>query len=190
LSGGQINCTDCHGNNDASGARGPHGSSVRHLLKANYVTTDGIRESPTTYALCYRCHNREAVLRDSRFEEHREHIDNEDISCASCHNPHGSVGNRALIRFGSGLPTPGVAPSARTGRLEFISTSPGSGACYLTCHGEDHDPKTYGGFGAVVEPTGSLGDGPTLRPFPERSWPPPLRRPPAPIEPPPPEPPG
>jgi hypothetical protein len=38
----------------------------------------------------------------------------------------------------------GVSPSLATDRLLFESFGPGSGACYLTCHGRDHAPEAYG----------------------------------------------
>ena len=143
LRGREINCSDCHGNSDPQGARGPHGSPEAFLLKARYVTVDGAA-SDSGAALCYGCHDREAVLRASPFPGHQTHVERIKASCATCHSGHGSVGNRALIRFGEETLIAGVAPSAQTGRLAFVSTGPGSGACYLTCHGRDHAPETYG----------------------------------------------
>ncbi len=143
LEGGQINCTDCHGNADPAGPRGPHGSPVQYILRRGYLTTDG-PESEEAYALCYACHDRGKVLQSAAFPEHGEHIEKVGTSCATCHNPHGSVINRALIRFGEETIISGVAPSPSTGRLAFESTGPGSGACYLICHGRDHGPATYG----------------------------------------------
>ncbi|NOZ77989.1 MAG: hypothetical protein GXP48_02170 [Acidobacteria bacterium] len=143
LRGKQISCTDCHGNSNPAGPRGPHGSAVQYILRLNYVTTDG-PESPNAYALCYACHDRKKVLDSTAFPEHGEHIVKIGASCATCHNPHGSVINRALIRFGEETIISGVAPSPSTGRLAFVSTGPGSGACYLLCHGKDHGPATYG----------------------------------------------
>jgi len=151
LAGRHINCTDCHGNSDPTGPTGPHGSAVPFLLRANYTTTDGADESPSTYALCYVCHQRERVLVTSPFPEHGRHIIKEDASCATCHNPHGSVDNRALIRFGEEVLVAGVSPSAETGRLAFVSDAPGSGACYLTCHGVDHAPEAYGSMKLMLE---------------------------------------
>ena len=40
--------------------------------------------------------------------------------------------------------TAGITPSLKTGRLAFVSDAPGSGACYLNCHGVEHGPQTYG----------------------------------------------
>ncbi len=141
LAGREISCTDCHGNSDPSGPRGPHGSDVRHLLRWRYATVDGSAGSDDAYALCYSCHRSEQVLADeSRFPFHRLHVVDQRTACATCHDPHGSVQNRALIRYQA---TGTVAPSA-SGVLLFRSTSPGDGTCYLTCHGRNHDPEVYG----------------------------------------------
>jgi hypothetical protein len=139
-----VNCTDCHGSDDRSGPRGPHGSRTRRLLSRSYVTLDGTGESAEAFALCYGCHDREAILGRSAFPGHRGHIVDRKTTCATCHSAHGSVGNRALIRFGEDATLGSVAPSAKGGRLAFVSTGPGSGSCYLSCHGKDHGPESYG----------------------------------------------
>jgi len=144
LSGREINCTDCHGNDDPAGRRGPHGSRVAPLLGFRYVKSDDAAESPDTYALCYDCHDRNRLLSGSLFPEHGEHITDVKASCSTCHNPHGSVPHRALIRFGEDTTSTGVSVSSSTGRLDFVSEEPGSGSCWLSCHGVDHGPKSYG----------------------------------------------
>jgi predicted CXXCH cytochrome family protein len=154
LAGREINCTDCHGNANPRGPRGPHGSTEPFILRAPYATLDGSPESPRTYALCYGCHRRQAVLNSSAFEEHGKHITDVRASCATCHTPHGSVGNRALIRFGEETAFAAVSPSVTTGRLRFVSGGPGSGACYLTCHGRDHGPEGYGALKPQLGPGG------------------------------------
>lgn len=178
LAGREINCTDCHGNSQPGGARGPHGSSQPFLLRQGYATSDGVQESPSAYALCYTCHRREAVLESAVFPEHRLHIEDERTSCATCHDPHGSVNSRSLIRFGEATPTPGVGPSLATGRLEFVSSGPGSGTCYLSCHGRDHAPEGYGALDDLrLQAPGGFGSQPPvgLEP-PARRAPPPSRR--------------
>jgi cytochrome c553 len=150
LSGTEIDCTDCHGNSDPEGPAGPHGSRVQFLLRAAYTTVDGSPESASAYTLCYTCHEQEQVLDSPAFPEHRRHVVELRASCATCHNAHGSVANRSLIRFGEETIISGVSPSASTGRLAFVSDSAGSGTCYLTCHGWDHAPATYGG--AIAPP--------------------------------------
>lgn len=143
-SGKFVNCTDCHGSDNPSGTRGPHGSRTRKLLSRSYATLDGTGESEEAFALCYGCHDRESVLGRSAFPGHRGHIVDLKTACATCHSAHGSVGNRALIRFGEDATFGSVAPSAKGGRLAFVSTGPGSGSCYLSCHGKDHGPESYG----------------------------------------------
>ncbi len=117
---------------------------MRFLLVAGHTTVDGREESDAAYGLCYTCHQRESVLAASAFPEHGSHIIEEKAACATCHNAHGSVRNRALIRFGEETIISGVSPSARTGKLAFESDGPGSGACFLTCHSYDHAPEAYG----------------------------------------------
>jgi predicted CXXCH cytochrome family protein len=167
LAGQGVNCTDCHGNSDSRGPRGPHGSSVRFILRSAYTTADGSQESLQTYSLCYDCHAREQVLDSPAFPPHRLHVEEEMTSCATCHSAHGSVRNRSLIRFGEETILAGaVSPSATTGQVAFLSDSEGSGSCYLTCHGYDHAPATYG-FSAAGE-LGTTGvqslDGLLIRP--------------------------
>ena len=145
-----MNCTDCHTNDDRSGPRGPHGSRVLKLLGNAYALADGQVESPAAYALCYGCHGRASILSDASFTEHKKHVAEEKTSCATCHNPHGATSARALIRFNEPAPGTGVTPSS-SGRLEFISSTPGRGTCYLTCHGKNHDPLTYGGGALGME---------------------------------------
>ncbi len=144
LSGRQINCTDCHGNDDPSGPKGPHGSNVPFLLRSEYVTGNGRAESSQTYSLCYSCHDRDVVLDLPNFPEHANHIVDNRVSCATCHSAHGSVINSRLIRFGEETHIAGVSPSLSTGKLSFVSDGAGSGACFLTCHGHDHGPEGYG----------------------------------------------
>ncbi len=160
LSGREVNCTDCHGNSDPSGPRGPHGSAVRYILRRAYSTSDG-EESVIAYRLCYTCHVREKIFEDlSPFPLHETHVRGEGASCATCHSAHGSINNRALVRFGEETVIGGVSPSA-SGRLSFESSSPGSGQCYLTCHGVDHDPM---GYGLAADPAAWMRNGFPPRP--------------------------
>jgi predicted CXXCH cytochrome family protein len=142
--GGEVNCTDCHGNDDPRGIRGPHASGVRYILRNAYTVVDGDEESEATYALCYQCHDRNVILKSPVFSGHGRHISNYRASCATCHSAHGSLDNRALIRFGEERAFSGVGPSIQAGTLAFESEGPGSGACYVTCHGYDHAPEVYG----------------------------------------------
>lgn len=142
-----IGCADCHGSDSSSSPRGPHGSNYEHILVDNYSTRDNQAESPFTYALCYRCHNRTSILGNESFRFHSLHIQGKGgavtptgTSCYTCHNSHGSLDNKYLIKFNTAI----VSPNSR-GMLKFVEkgVSTFRGECYLTCHGVDHNPKSY-----------------------------------------------
>ena len=145
-----IYCTDCHNSNISTasggpGPNGPHGSIYSPILEQNYTTLDNTSESTFEYALCYKCHDRDSIRGDDSFEEHDKHIRGEDAPCSACHDPHGvsatqgnSINNSHLINFDLNI----VSPSS-SGLLQFEDQGTFRGQCYLTCHGEDHDPKDY-----------------------------------------------
>jgi hypothetical protein len=139
-----IRCTDCHGNSDQLGPPGPHGSDYPYLLTDRYVTDDNTTESPSSYALCYKCHSRSVLLSDESFL-HREHVVDQKAPCSACHDPHGvSVmqGNARnhshLINFDLSI----VSPD-NMGRLEYDSLGFFRGRCFLTCHGSVHNGNSY-----------------------------------------------
>lgn len=148
VNGGEISmisCSDCHGSDDPSSPRGPHGSTNQYILVDNFSTRDNEPESNHTYALCYRCHSRSSILGNESFKLHSRHIAGKSggsggTSCHTCHDSHGSAENRYLIKF-----NPEIVGSNSAGLLKFVSKGPGSfhGECYLRCHGVSHDPKTY-----------------------------------------------
>ena len=138
-----IYCTDCHNNNQGPGAggtgpKGPHGSSYIPILERQLALTDYNAESSGTYALCYKCHSQSSILGNQSFKEHQKHIVGEKTACTTCHDPHGVENKPHLIN----LNTTYVTPSS-SGRLEFIDSGQYRGSCYLTCHGQDHNPKSY-----------------------------------------------
>ena len=136
-----ITCTDCHGNDDPSGPKGPHASSYRYILKKSYSSSDG-PEGPYQYELCYSCHRRESILSNESFFYHDLHISVVGSSCRTCHTPHGSRQYTHLIEFDNLT----VSPSSK-GFIEFRDLGKKAGECFLTCHGQDHKPMSY--------PTGS-----------------------------------
>lgn len=143
-----ISCSDCHGSDNSSDPKGPHGSNYEYILVDNYSIKDNQPENSFNYALCYRCHSRTSILGDESFKYHSLHINGRTgsnvtasgTSCYTCHSSHGSTENKYLIRFNKDV----VFPNSR-GLLKYVEkgVSTFRGECYLTCHGVDHDPKTY-----------------------------------------------
>lgn len=141
-----LKCADCHASDDPASASGPHGSKYQGLLTDNYSTGDGLAESAFAYGICYKCHRRSSIMGNESFPSHSRHIAGEGnfkgggTSCYTCHTSHGSVENRYLIRFNRDY----VSESS-TGKLKFVEKGNYTfhGECWLTCHGVDHNPKTY-----------------------------------------------
>lgn len=171
--GSVITCSDCHGDDDSGGPKGPHGSDYAAILAANYIKQDG-PETSNEYALCYKCHDRNSILRDQSFPCHNLHIVKVGASCFDCHDAHGSTTNAHLIHFNpdevfappavpsagqsslnlqagqaalrySALPLIGETPLSRGG-IElgrYVDLGNGHGECFLTCHGKVHNPLSY-----------------------------------------------
>jgi predicted CXXCH cytochrome family protein len=138
-----IYCTDCHSGDDSAGGgssaiRGPHGSKWEPILERQLDRNDGSNESASRYAMCYKCHSRSSILGDQSFEEHKKHIDDEKTACTTCHDSHGVVSRTHLLNFNLDY----VSPSS-SGRLDWQDEGNFKGSCWLTCHGEDHDPLSY-----------------------------------------------
>ncbi len=138
----RIDCQDCHAA-PVGGSSGPHGSDFSPILKLRYETADNTTESAANYALCYSCHDRSSILNDVSFGKHDKHIRGEDAPCSACHDSHGVATTAQgdgthLINFDASYCTP-----SGSGRLEFIDNGNERGRCYVTCHGKDHDPKSY-----------------------------------------------
>ncbi len=143
----QIYCSDCHANDQArsskgTGPNGPHGSAFPHLLQFFLYQEPvggggGGGNNATNYALCNKCHNI-TTLRSA--EIHSTHL-SEGAACTTCHDPHGVIGgtpatSRAMMNFDTAL----VRPAS--GFLGYYYTGTTKG-CYLSCHGETHNPRTY-----------------------------------------------
>ena len=150
--GSVMYCTSCHAGDGSTSAAAPHGSVYPHILKLQYLTADGgttssgTLESPAAYALCYSCHSRSSILSDNSFSRHSLHLGiTVRAPCNTCHDPHGisytqgnSTNNTALINFRAGVVLP-----ASSGQLKFVARGDGHGACYLKCHGKEHNPLEY-----------------------------------------------
>jgi hypothetical protein len=137
-----IYCTDCHNNNQGSGAggtgpNGPHGSVYEPILERNLRLTDFSKESTANYALCYKCHSQDSILSDVGFKEHKRHIEGAQTACTTCHDPHGVQNASHLINFNLDYVTP------FDGIIEFVDDGLFTGNCTLTCHGKAHDALKY-----------------------------------------------
>lgn len=144
-----IDCISCHNNDDwtptGTSPRGPHGSRNQPILERQYQANDPTTESLTTYAMCYKCHNRDYLITDrANTFKHEKHVTGADAPCAACHDAHGSRQNPHLINFMLRDRTNKtvVSPNSQ-GRLQYISLGTGRGQCYLQCHGKDHNPESY-----------------------------------------------
>ena len=143
--GASMRCSDCHTSDDSSAPRGPHGSSYRFLLSGNYLLDPVAEESALAYEFCYSCHDRASILADDSFPLHRLHIEGDPLagrpgtSCYTCHASHGSPKYPHLLRFHPGA----VSRDPGTGLVRYVQTAPGSGQCWLSCHGVDHGPEDY-----------------------------------------------
>lgn len=147
----RMYCTDCHNNDQGTkaggaGPNGPHGSAFIPILERQQVITDGTDESIGTYALCYKCHNRDSILADQSFHAtnsqgldrgHRFHIVDQKAACTTCHDSHGVREQARLMNFNRDYVT-----ASSNGRLEFVSNGTFSGNCSLTCHGTADHPAT------------------------------------------------
>ena len=146
-----VGCSDCHSSDTGQraggiGPDGAHGSGRAPLLLARYETGDHTTESAQAYALCYRCHDRNDLLDDQSFKEHKKHIVEERTPCSACHTSHGvasgqgnSTNNAHLINFDTSI----VFPNSNNGKLEFRDLGRFRGECSLKCHGENHNAEGY-----------------------------------------------
>lgn len=147
----RLYCSDCHASDSSpgaggTGAKGPHGSMWPYILEREYRTADNVMESEQAYALCYKCHDRQILLNDMLFEEHRRHVEGANTPCSVCHDPHGisatqgtSASNSHLINFDISI----VQRDSVTGLLRYEDLGSNSGRCYLECHGVAHSPESY-----------------------------------------------
>ena len=151
ITASQIYCTDCHSSDSGRGAgglgpRGPHGSSYPFLLERNLSTADQTIESRESYALCYKCHDRDVLLSDaSAFRLHRRHVVDSATPCTACHVSHGvaplqgnPVNNAHLVDFDTG-----IVQATSGGVRQYTSLGPRTGTCSVACHGVEHNATPY-----------------------------------------------
>lgn len=138
-----IKCTDCHNNNagpnnGGTGPKGPHGSVYEPLLERNLSFADNQSETLTTYALCYKCHDRNNILDDRSFPKHRRHIERAKSPCTACHDPHGVKNVSHLINFDRN-----IVSANSSGNLSFQDNGRFRGSCSLKCHNRNHNNDNY-----------------------------------------------
>ena len=158
-----IKCSDCHNNDSGPGAggsgpRGPHGSAYEPILERRYNTNDPNPYSSADYAMCFKCHSESSILANASGFPHNLHVGAGggggggggmmgpiNAPCNTCHDPHGisftqgnSTNNSKLINFNTSVVSPNSA-----GLLRYESTGTFSGSCYLSCHGQNHNPCSY-----------------------------------------------
>ncbi len=141
----KIYCTDCHASDGTSSPKGPHGSIYPQILKSQYKLTDNTAYNALNFQLCYNCHSNTSITSNASFAEHSRHLNQARASCNTCHDSHGisstqgnATNNSNLINFNTAYVTP-----SSSGILRFDDTGTKHGRCYLTCHGENHNPYTY-----------------------------------------------
>jgi predicted CXXCH cytochrome family protein len=167
-----IYCTDCHSDEVVTGgvlmSRGPHGSPYPPILRRRYETTIGTSENLQSYGLCYRCHNRDSILDDTKsfrwdpvshptateIGGHRGHLqsptDHKTVPCSVCHDPHGvqdsggSGSHTYLVNFDKVT----VKPLGANIYPIFTDNGNHTGSCTLECHFPDltikqHNNATY-----------------------------------------------
>lgn len=138
-----IYCTDCHNNNQGpraggKGPDGPHGSIYAPLLERRLELRDFLAESAASYALCYKCHNRDSILGNQSFPLHAKHVADAKTACTTCHDSHGTPGATHLINFNRTY----VSANSK-GQLIWTDEGHVQGSCSLSCHGKDHDHLGY-----------------------------------------------
>ncbi len=149
-----IYCFDCHASDTNrtlgagnTGATGPHGSNIQHLLErqnlleappaAPGASGSLVPYAVSNYALCDKCHQVDAVINANKdgFPLHGSHI--AQTGCSTCHAPHAGKGQH-LVDFDLS-----IVGSSSIGPVNYTTTTPGHGTCTLTCHGQDHKALSY-----------------------------------------------
>jgi predicted CXXCH cytochrome family protein len=132
-----MTCSDCHGNDDPHGPRGLHGSNIEHLLKAKWTSAPFLSGEPDENGLCAQCHQPGMFVSGQGWRWHKLHIEQGGMSCASCHDPHGSPDLPGLLR----LDRPWI--EAYNGVKMVRRSALDEGTCTLRCHGHIHDQLGY-----------------------------------------------
>ncbi len=141
---GGAGCANCHGNGGDNG----HGGDNPDMLQAAYAVNDNNAYVQADYALCWSCHDSNAIINGiNRFEDlHDKHVVSADAPCVICHNTHGSYdpAEPGMIDFSYGLDNGmDIVLTSGRDRSSAFTISGTTGSCYVDCHGKSHTPKTY-----------------------------------------------
>lgn len=164
---GGYGCRHCHES---------HGSNLQSTIVDTYVMADYNDYQQADYALCWRCHDANSTLNGpSRFERlHDKHVRGERVPCIACHDVHSPTdsGEHGLISFEYAVShgfdfsyLPGYNASTA-----YVNDGV-QGSCYISCHGENHNPERYN-RGYTVPVTDCTACHPGGMPFPQAALPP------------------
>ena len=137
-----LKCSDCHNNNAGPGAggtgpKGPHGSTNPKLLERPHALTS----APTAGDICYKCHSQSLVTGKSPHNR-SEHL---RYGCKACHDPHGISSTQGTAQYNSrliNLSTTDNTPVG-TGATAKLYVDTVARKCYMVCHGENHNGRSY-----------------------------------------------
>jgi len=139
---GSDSCRQCHEH---------HGSDHPGMLLAAYATADGRSYGADKYALCWSCHDEGYIMSENNIfgELHKKHVREKGAPCIICHGVHASFdpGEPGLIDLDFAVRSGAYNiqfAGGRDGSSSFwIDSDTNRGNCFLTCHGEEHEPKGY-----------------------------------------------
>ena len=144
-----VYCSDCHVNaNAASEGSGPHGSPRLHLLGggANFSTVYAPGSARAASSeICFQCHNYQTYVtgqnESTNFQLHDVHMNNNwGTTCYTCHDSHGSE-QMHLINFDASAMT--FLNGRNSQSAWYYDPASGKAGCFLSCHGEPHNPREY-----------------------------------------------
>jgi predicted CXXCH cytochrome family protein len=149
---GAVSCGNCHER---------HGSGEDSLKVARYDQEDFVTYSHGSdqYALCWQCHDEDKTVRtaggssaDNAFgTRHSLHVRSERSACIMCHDVHFSydAGEDGLVSYAYPVKQGwSFSLGSQTLSTAFRDTGTNRGSCYLSCHGEGHNPLSYTGVNA------------------------------------------
>jgi hypothetical protein len=142
-SNSKMTCTDCHTNNSATAAKGPHGSSTPWMILTGYTTWTNTSTFTTTTLICFKCHTNLAT--SNKVHDEHDTRGNEGGYCRYCHVkvPHGWKRPR-LIGYTTD-PQPYATIANGIIGIEDKSYTPGgwgTGDCNAGCDTNRHPTQT------------------------------------------------